>query len=154
MLSVAGAKTHEDCRVSYCAHLDVLQVWWRVQKQSKSISQLCQTLQPVAHRPVDRRWALLQSPVSLVVCYEGKQAITLQPLKGNAEPLQAAKTAKSSQNSVSNIDINTDVHTYTQRPCLFHVHKHTRAFLFFPSWPLCLAENRTDCLLLWLWPSL
>lgn len=90
--------------------------------------ELCQTSQPVCRRLVDHQCELLQSLVWLVASYEGKQAIRLQPLKGNDEPLQAAKTAKSSQNSISNIDINTDVHTQTL-PCTSK-HRHTVLFSF------------------------
>lgn len=51
--------------------------------------------------------------------------------------------------------------------CIEHWHKHRCAHtdlamylktqahssLFFPLWPLFLAEDRADCLLLWFWPS-
>lgn len=96
--------------------------------------------------------AVLQSLVLLVVSYEGKQPIRLKPLKGNAAPLQAAKTAKSSQNSVSNIDINTDVHTQTLPvPC---TSTHTGTPLSFLSiMTFVLAKDCGDCLLLWSWPS-
>lgn len=117
-------------------------------KNTESIFQFCQILQSIPHRLVDHWCAVLQSLVLLVVSYEGKQAIRLQPLKGNAEPLQAAKTAKSSQNSVLNIDINTDVHTQTLPvPC---TSTHTGTPLSFLSiMTFVLAENSADCLLLW-----
>lgn len=76
--------------------------------------------------------------------------------RGNAEPLQAAKTAKSSQNSVSNIDINTDVHTQTLPVSCTSTHSltHTGTLLSFLSIiTFVLADDCADCLLLWSWPS-
>ncbi len=146
------------CGVSYmhCAHLDVLQVWWHMQKLSESVSQLCQTLRFVPHR----RWSFVQIFNRLFdFSYEGKQATRLQPLKGNAEPLQAAKPAKSSQNSASNTDINTDVHTDLAcfmylSPHTYSIHTHIEAHCFVSIITFVLAQERTDCLLLWSWPSL
>lgn len=136
----------------HCAHLDLLQLQWQMQKHSESISQLCQNLQNIPHRLVHHCCAVLQSLVLLVASYEGKQPIRLQPLKGNAAPLQAAKTAKSSQNSVSNIDINTDVHTQTLPVPRTSTHTGT-PLSFLSIMTFVLAKDCTDCLLLWSWPS-
>lgn len=139
-------------------HICILHIWihfqvqWQMQKQSESIPQLCQILQNITHVPVDRWRAALQSLVWLVVYMRGNR---LQPLKGNTEPLQATKTAKSSLKCIEHLHKHRCAHTGF---ACFRVPKHTQTYTWTPLTFLSiltfvLAGERADCLLLWSWPS-
>lgn len=132
--------------------MDVLQLWWLMLKQSEAILQLCQTF---PHRQVDQSSAL-QSHV-----------LTRSFLRREtADPTAATKGKRwtSAGSQICQVITKLCIKHWHKHRCAHtnlacsmcctstHTHTHT-LFSFLSITTFVLAEDRTECLLLWSWPS-